>query len=113
MATKGEMILGCLVGWMDRCDSLLKAEVRELVAGPEIARKLKLYTVNVVSDSVGAVWSVKSGMWNGLDGVNLVQDARLDDVKAKLARSDKWSRGQADAIPRRMGEVTHMVHSRE
>lgn len=65
IALKDNAIVACRIGWVRSCSSLFESEMRGIIAGLEMARELNLHEVDIVSDSVEAVWSFTSGMGNG------------------------------------------------
>lgn len=47
-------LFGWLAGWKEQCDSLIETEISGIIAGIEIARKLKIQDTDILSDSVEA-----------------------------------------------------------
>lgn len=110
------------------CSSPFEVEVRGVAAGLELARELNLKGVDIVTDSVEAVWFFCSGGGGGMQVVGesyaavlpLLQHHdwtvrhvfrewnKIADELAKSAMRFKWEWSSLDAIPFRVAGLRIM-----
>lgn len=128
VAIKENVITACRVGCLINCTSLLETEMRGLIAGLEIASELNYQEVDIVSDSVDAVWSFTSGFCSGtLMNRGMTAEVlsmfnghcwtvkhifrelnHVADELAKSARRKSWEWSRWDALPIELQQIRQM-----
>lgn len=130
IALKDDVVYACRVGWLRNCESPREAEIRGVLAGVEVAQKLCSTEVEIVSDSVDAVWAFHSGLGGKVQDINLLQEGfnisshkpgwciryifgemnQLADGLAKAAKNYQLEWKRADAVPIRVADLRFNVN---